>query len=185
MAAYQVFYTFRDKVSSYFLDADSAIEAMEKLPRFYPQIKTAFKAQRVYTSKAVQDELSFTWTKEIVAFIYAMVDGKVRMYVEGNSDVSKEIEDKYQELTGEVLVPKKGVYNIAPDAKWGTEGTVYYGSIPFPEDFGLEPEKSGQVNSTKLFWVLIRMGFRLEGAHHTHEIENSIPAELRRVAGVA
>lgn len=185
MATYRVFYTFRDKPSFLPMDADTSVEAIEKAIRLYPQIKTFSEARRIYSFKAVQDELSFTWTREIANFIYAMIDGNVRMYIEGNSDVSKEIEDKYQELTGEILVSEKGVYNIAPETKWGTEGTLYYGSIPFPEDFGIDPEKPGQVNSTKLFWALVRMGFRLNGRHKTSEIENSIPVELRRVAGVA
>jgi hypothetical protein len=185
MARYHVLYAFRDKPSFLPIDADTSIEAIEKATQLHPQIKTFFEARRVYSSKAVQDELSFTWTKDVVDFIYAALDGNARMYIEGNSDVAKEIEDKYQELTGQILVPEKGVYNIAPETKWGTEGTLYYGSIPFPEDFGIEPEKTGQVNSTKLFWVLVRMGFRLDGKHKIHEIENSIPVELRRVAGVA
>lgn len=179
MAKYQVFYTFR---SSHFLDAESAIEAMGELSRLYPQIRTAFKAERVYESKAVQDELSFTWTKEVAGFLYALLNG-ARFYVEGNSDVSKEIEDKYQELTGEILVPEKGVYNIAPESKRGVEGTVYFdSSFPFPEDFGIEPEKPGQVNSTRLFWVLIRMGFRLNGKHKVDEIKSFIPAEFQQAA---
>ena len=185
MTTYQVFYTFRDKPSSLFLDAYSEADALERLSHSHPQIKTAFKARRVYTSKAVQDELSFTWTKEVADFIYSLLDSNARFYIEGNSGVSKEIEDKYRELTSEILVPQRGIYNIAPESKWGVEGTVYFNSsIPFPEDLGLEPEKPGQVNSTKLFWVLIRMGFRVGGEHKTFEIENSIPSELQRVAGV-
>jgi hypothetical protein len=185
VAKYQVFYTLQNRVSSHFLDAESAAEAMGKLPQFYPQIKTAFQAQRVYVSKAVQEELTFTWTKEVSDFIYALLDG-ARFYIEGSSAVSGEIEDKYRELTGEILIPEKGVYNIAPDHKWGVEGTVRFNpALSFPEDFGIEPEKPGQVNSTKLFWVLVRAGFRLSGRHVINDIENFIPVEFRQVAGVA
>jgi hypothetical protein len=45
MATYSVSYMFRDKVSSYILDAESSTEAMEKLSRLYPNIKTAFEAE--------------------------------------------------------------------------------------------------------------------------------------------
>ena len=186
MATYNVFYTLRDSsISHFFLDADSSIEALESAARRYPHIKTFFKADRIYSHKAVQDELSFTWTQAVVNFIRALANTKTKFYVEGNSDVSKEIEDKYRDLTMEVIVPMKGVYNIAPNQKWGVEGTIYFeSSILVPEDLGVEPEKPGQINSTKLFWTLIRMGFRLSGEHKINEIENSIPVEFRRVAGV-
>ena len=185
MATYHVLYTFRDKPTFLCIDADTSVEAIEKAARQHPQIKTFSKAERIYSYKAVQDELRFTWTKTVADWILALPTS-ARFYIEGNSDVSKGIEDKYRELTAEILVPESGTYNIAPNDKRGVEGTVYFdSSIGFPEDFGIEPEKAGQVNSTKLFWVLIRMGFRLNGEHKTEEIRNSIPAEFHQVAGVA
>lgn len=185
MATYRVLYTFRDKPTFLHIDADTPVEAIEKATRQHPQIKTFLKADRTYLYKAVQDELSFTWTKAVADWVLTL-PASARFYVEGNIGVSKEIEEKYRELTAEILVPESGVYNIAPNDKWGVEGTIYFdSSLGFPEDFGIDAEKAGQVNSTKLFWVLIRMGFRLNGEHKTDEIRNSVPVEFRQVAGVA
>jgi hypothetical protein len=186
MYPYRVHYTFQGKPTSLVLDASSSDEALSKLKEQHPQIKTAYLAERVYASKAVREELVFTWTPAVASFIQEILQSDATFYIEGNRDVSKQIEDKYADLTGEVLVPESGVYNIAPDEKWGVEGSLYFDkTISFPEDFGVEPEKPGQVNSTKLFWTLIRLGFRINGNHNASQVLNSIPSEFTRVAGVA
>ena len=185
MATYRVLYTFRDKVTFLPIEAEIPAEAIEKASLRNPQIKTIFRAERVYEHKAVQEELSFTWTQEVANFFVSLLS-QGRFYIEGKSSVSREIEDKYRELTTEILVPEEGVYNIAPDQKWGVEGSIYFDpTVPFPEDFGIEPEKPGQVNSTSLFWMLIRMGFRLSGNHKEQEIRNAIPSEFQQVSAQA
>jgi len=169
---YRISYTFNGKVSTFPLSAESAEKADEEFKHLYPRIKTVFKIERVYTYKTVQEELQFTLTDDVKKFLLALLNSeKTHFYLEGNNAVSKEIEDKYCELTKEVLVPKRGLYNIAPDAKWGVEANIFFdSSTVFPEDFGVEPEKPGQVNSTKLFWAMIRMGFRLSGQHKKEDI---------------
>jgi hypothetical protein len=158
--------------------AEDMLSARAQFAAKYAHIKV-FEAERIYSHKTVQEELRFTLTPDAVAFLLALLNSESRFYIEGNHKVSKEIEDKYFELTGEVLVPKKGLYNIAPDNKWGTEGTLYFApSIPFPDDFGLELKKPGQINCTKLVWTLVRMGFRLNGQHKKEDILKALSIDL-------
>jgi hypothetical protein len=178
MSDYRVFYKVKEKVTSYALKAESPQEAIENFNRQYPYIKTAFRADRIYLSKKVQDELNFVWSQETSNFIRSLIEG-VRFYIEGNNGVSREIEDKYFELTGEVLVPTRGAYNIAPDEKWGVEGSIFFSPmLEIPDSLDVTQEKPGQINSTSLFWTLIRMGFRIDGKHKSEQINKAIPLEF-------
>src|SRR5208337_3707197 len=126
---YRISYTFNGKVSTFPLSAESAEKADKEFKHLYPRIKTVFKIERVYTYKTVQEELQFTLTDDVKKFLLALLNSeKTHFYLEGNNAVSKEIEDKYCELTKEVLVPKRGLYNIAPDAKWGVEANIFFDS---------------------------------------------------------
>lgn len=187
MITYKMSYTFRDKPTSCLVtsDLESSDMVVENAAKAYPGWKN-IRAERMYESKSVSEELIFTWTQEVADFLIAIASSNAHFYIEGNNKVSNQIEDKYLELTRAVLVPEQGVYNIAPEEKWGVEGSLYYDrSLSFPEDFGIEPEKPGQVNSTRLFWTLIRLGFRIDGKHDINKILSSIPAEFKQVAGVA
>jgi hypothetical protein len=165
MSNYRVFYKFRDKDSSYILEAENAVAAIEVHRATNPRANPAFKAERVYSFKHVQEELQFTLTPAVVSFLKELV-GSASLYIESPEKMSEEVEGKYFELTQHALEPARGVYNIAPDSKWGIEGSIRFdSSIQIPDDLGVTAEKPGQINNIALFWVLVRLGFRLDGKH--------------------
>jgi hypothetical protein len=112
-------------------------------------------------------------TPEVLYFFDALATSPAtKLYLETTTVSSKDVEDKYLELTGDVIVPTSGKYNIAPNEKWGTEGTLYFDStIPVPDSLKLTPEKPGQINNRQLFWALVRLGFRVGKTQNTSLIQ--------------
>lgn len=171
MPSYRVFYKFRDKDSSYLLDAESAEKAVAAHSQAHPYANPAVKAERVYSFKNVREELHFSWTPGISVFFTALASS-ARLYIECPENMSEEVEGKYLELTGLAIEPERGVYNIAPDSKWGAEGSICFdSSIEIPDDLGVAAEKPGQINNIALFWTLVRLGFRLDGDHRFVPLE--------------
>jgi hypothetical protein len=150
-----------------------------------PQIKFhgTQAVRRIYQHKPATSEKRFVWDPDVAGFVAAiLLDAK--FYVEGKLEVIKDIQDKYLETTGISIHPEPGTFNIAPEEKWGVEGTLYFDrNLEFPSvAFEAKPYKPGCVNDISLFWTLIRMGFRLDGNHEIEQILNAIPEDFREPA---
>lgn len=150
-----------------------------------PQIKFhgIHSVRRIYQHTHATGEKKFVWDPDVAKFTAAiLLDAK--FYVEGKLEVIKDIQDKYLEVTGITIHPEPGTFNIAPEEKWGVEGTLYFDrNLEFPSAaFEAKPYKPGCVNDISLFWTLIRMGFRLDGNHEIEQILNAIPEDLREPA---
>ena len=122
-------------------------------------------------------EMSVTWNHETVAFVLALANSPMtHIYLETTNSFSKRVEDKYFAMTDEVIVPTPGAYNIVPEGKWGTEGTISFDpSIAVPESLGVIPEKDGTIGSVEMFWALIRLGFRAGSKHDVQAITKNVP----------
>ena len=96
-------------------------------------------------------ERNMTWTPELSAFILALARSPhTHLYLESTTTFSKRVEDKYFTLTDEVIVPTPGAYNIAPEGKWSTEGTITFDpAIQVPDSLAWclrKMELSGALN---------------------------------------
>ena len=178
MAEWRILYKFDGKPTSFNIKLDEGLtkeQVLVEVHRREPQMTTIYDAQRVYSLPSVRYELEFSLTQDVANFLFVLLD-KSHFYLECNDHHSKEVEDKYFELTGEAIMPESGRYNIAPDAKWGVESNINFDpDAEFPvRDLGIELEKPGQVNSVALFWTLVRMGFRLDGNHEVEQVMETI-----------
>jgi hypothetical protein len=123
-------------------------------------------------------ELNIIWNSETTTFIQLLAkSSKTRLQLETTDSLSKKIEDKYYELTNEVIVPTSALYVISPDMnKWGTKGSLTFDTeIIVPVSLDVILEKEGRINSTELFWALVRLGFRLGDEQNEVVILKNIP----------
>lgn len=169
----------------------SEVEVLERGYGF-SKIKNRFGEIRSVLSKDLQkpkaprpaasalQERNMTWTPELSAFILALARSpRTHLYLESTTAFSKRVEDKYFSLTDEVIVPTPGAYNIAPEGKWSTEGTITFDpAIQVPDSLGVVPEKDGTLGSVELFWALIRIGFRVGYNHDVAKVLKSVPAQF-------
>lgn len=131
--------------------------------------------------RAAVREADIRWNAEIVNFILTLsLSPKTRLYFEAKDIDSRFVENKYMDLTGVVIVPTPGQYNLAPPEKWAAEGTLYFDpTIAVPDSLGIVPEKDGQINNVELFWALVRLGFRLGETPNPTTIAENIPVAFR------
>lgn len=146
----------------------------ERMPRVDPPTP----ATKV---RACLRECEIAWSGEVAYFIgYLTARGDARLYLETTDVLEQHVSGKYKEITGEILLPSIGVFNIAPPQKWGTEASVYF--IPaegIPFYFDIQQEKPGQINRVELFWALIRLGFRLGKRPNSDAIRLNVPQSFQ------
>jgi hypothetical protein len=132
-------------------------------------------------SAATKQEVHIPWSQDVIAFIRALATSPItRFYLETVESKADDVEDRYFSLTGDIISPLDGVYILQPNnKKISTKAIIYFDpDIKFPvqlKQLGLVPIEDGLLNSTGLFWALIRLGFRLGRQHKTERILKSIP----------
>jgi len=108
---------------------------------------------------------------------YLVGPGQVHFYLEAPPKYDDVVVNHYHSLTGETIVPTKGLYNIAPEAKWAVEVNIHF--IPtdnIPDSIALQQtERVGLISRHQMFWALVEHGFTLRSPQDPDKIRTFIP----------
>ena len=165
------------------INAETSDAAKEAFCQNYPQI-TPTKIEEVAVVTKVPGclkEMKISWTPALVQFIEHLARTG-SLWIETTPKHSTFVENKYHELTGEVLMETPGQYVVANWDKWGTESKVTFDSdtvIPDDVQDFLQPSVDGVIDRNDFFWSLVRLGFRIGDSHNLSVIRNNIPESFR------
>lgn len=109
--------------------------------------------------------------------------GNIRLYLETPAKFEDTVINQYHALTGVVITAMPGLFNIAPESKFGTEAAIYFDPTEdLPDSISrMQSERPGLISSCSLFWALIEHGFQLvRGAQDDLKIRQFIPESHRK-----
>jgi hypothetical protein len=123
------------------------------------------------------DPIEFDDEGTVAKFLgYLAGPGKIRLSLEVPPKYRDMAVEQYRELTGETIVPERGLFNIAPEDKWSFEAAIHF--IPtddIPPVFArLQIERPGLISRVQLFWSLIKLGFTLTRRQNPDKIRESL-----------
>jgi len=130
-----------------------------------------------------RDRLSYDSQGNMARFLgYLAGPGKIRFYLEAPPKYDDMVVNEYHHLTGDIITPTKGLYNIAPESKWAPEANISF--VPtddIPDSLAVQQtEREGLISRYQLFWTLVEHGFTLSGPQDPAKIRAFIPDSQKK-----
>lgn len=186
---YEVLSISGDEIVYQYPGAEPQKGSLEIKQRIHNNISAEEKAkEQPAKAPAMLSEAEITWTPELAHFLgYLAGPGDVSFYLDVPPKYEDAVVNKYHELTGEVIEPRKGVFNIADSpGRWYGRAFIRFkptGEVP---DLGrnvlggtIAEYKPGLIHSYGLFWSMVRMGFRLGAEQSPSAIRDRVPGDMR------